>query len=127
MVRDCSIDTDSEPLVLAVYHEKKVYNVKIRFIESTSKYVLGTSQQSNDVSGRIQFNNKHPLSLKHYIHCSSLLISPQMFDSVADMIRFHSIFPIILISGRNMPGSRCPENCLLTCPVTKRDVDQLLQ
>ncbi|XP_078116334.1 lymphocyte cytosolic protein 2 isoform X2 [Sander vitreus] len=98
LVRDCSINTNSEPLVLTVYHEKKVYNVKIRFIESTVKYALGTGQRSND-----------------------------MFDSVADIIKFHSIFPIILVSGRNTPGSKCPENCVLTCPVTKRDVDQLLQ
>ncbi|XP_027143187.1 cytokine-dependent hematopoietic cell linker isoform X2 [Larimichthys crocea] len=98
LVRDCSMNTNSEPLVLAVYHDKKVYNVKIRFIDSTSKYVLGTRQRSND-----------------------------MFDSVADIVKFHTIFPITLISGRNMPGSRYPENCVLTCPITKRDVDQLLK
>ncbi|KAM9357364.1 uncharacterized protein clnk [Symphorus nematophorus] len=98
LVRDCSVNTNSEPLVLAVYHEKKVYNVKIRFIESLNKYALGTGQRSND-----------------------------MFDCVADIIKFHSIFPIILVSGRNVPGSRYPENCVLTFPVTKRDVDQLLQ
>ncbi|KAK5864532.1 hypothetical protein PBY51_015769 [Eleginops maclovinus] len=98
LVRDCSINTNSEPLVLAVYHHKKVYNVKIRFIESTSKYVLGTGHRSND-----------------------------MFESVGDIIKFHSIFPVILISGRNMPRNTCPENCVLTCPVTRSDVDQLLQ
>nr|XP_046261737.1 cytokine-dependent hematopoietic cell linker isoform X2 [Scatophagus argus] len=98
LVRDCSMSTNSEPLVLAVYHEKKVYNVKIRFIESMRKYALGTRQRSID-----------------------------MFDSVPDIIKFHSIFPIILISGRNTPGSRYSENCVLTCPVTKTDVDQLLQ
>ncbi|XP_029297711.1 LOW QUALITY PROTEIN: cytokine-dependent hematopoietic cell linker [Cottoperca gobio] len=98
LVRDCSINTDSEPLVLAVYHEKKVYNVKIRFMESTSKYALGTGQRSND-----------------------------MFDSVTDIIKFHSIFPIILIRGRNMTGSKFPENCVLLFPVTKIHVDQLLQ
>lgn len=98
LVRDCSVITNSEPLVLAVYHEKKVYNVKIRFMQSISKYALGTGQRSND-----------------------------MFDTVADIIKFHSIFPIILISGRTMPASKYPENCVLTCPVTKRDVDLLLQ
>ncbi|KAM9377079.1 uncharacterized protein clnk isoform 1-T2 [Pholidichthys leucotaenia] len=98
LVRDCSINTNNEPLVLVVYHEKKVYNIKIRFIESTSKYVLGTGYRSTD-----------------------------MFNSVADIIKFHSIFPIILISGRNVPGSKYPDNCVLTCPVTKRDVDYLLQ
>ncbi|XP_071313202.1 cytokine-dependent hematopoietic cell linker isoform X1 [Trachinotus anak] len=98
LVRDCSNNTNSEPLVLAVYHEKKVYNVKIRFMEGTRKYALGTGQRSKD-----------------------------MFDSVADIIKFHTIFPIIFISGRNIPGSKYPENCVLTYAVTRRDVDQLLQ
>uniref|UniRef100_A0AAQ5XXT3 SH2 domain-containing protein n=1 Tax=Amphiprion ocellaris TaxID=80972 RepID=A0AAQ5XXT3_AMPOC len=90
LVRDCSINTNSEPLVLVVYHDKKVYNVKIRFIESNDKYALGTGQRSND-----------------------------MFDSVADIIKFHSIFPIILVSGRNMPGNKYPDNCVLTYPLCK--------
>ncbi|MEQ2261308.1 hypothetical protein XENORESO_008467 [Xenotaenia resolanae] len=98
LVRDCSINTNSEPLVLVVYHEKKVYNVKIRFFEATRKYALGTGQRSND-----------------------------MFDSVAEIIKFHSIFPITLISGRNTASSKCPENCVLTCPITEKDVVQLLQ
>ncbi|XP_047208885.1 cytokine-dependent hematopoietic cell linker isoform X1 [Girardinichthys multiradiatus] len=98
LVRDCSINTNSEPLVLVVYYEKKVYNVKIRFFEATRKYALGTGQRSND-----------------------------MFDSVAEIIKFHSIFPITLISGRNTAGSKCPENCVLTCPITEKDVVQLLQ
>lgn len=66
-------------------------------------------------------------SAQRYIYCSLHLVSPQMFDSVADIVKFHTIFPITLISGRNMPGSRYPENCVLTCPITKRDVDQLLK
>uniref|UniRef100_A0A3P8UVU5 SH2 domain-containing protein n=1 Tax=Cynoglossus semilaevis TaxID=244447 RepID=A0A3P8UVU5_CYNSE len=94
LVRDCSIKTNSEPLVLAVYHDKKVYNIKIRFIESTGKYALG--QRSND-----------------------------MFDSVTDVIKFHSIFPITLISGKSVREGKYP--CLLTYAVTRRDVDQLLQ
>ncbi|XP_040904881.1 cytokine-dependent hematopoietic cell linker [Toxotes jaculatrix] len=98
LVRDCSMNSNSEPLVLVVYHEKKVYNVKIRFMESTGKYALGTGQRSKD-----------------------------MFDSVADIIKFHTIFPIILISGRSLSGSKYPENCVLTCPVTRSDVEKLLQ
>uniref|UniRef100_A0A8C6KED0 SH2 domain-containing protein n=1 Tax=Nothobranchius furzeri TaxID=105023 RepID=A0A8C6KED0_NOTFU len=97
LVRDCSINTNSEPLVLVVYHEKKVYNVKIRFIEATQKYALGTGQRSKD-----------------------------LFDSVAEIIKFHSIFPITLISGRNTLTNKYPENCVLTCPITKKDLDQLL-
>ncbi|KAK7921916.1 hypothetical protein WMY93_008818 [Mugilogobius chulae] len=73
----------SEPLVLSVFHEKKVYNVKIRFIASHSKYALGTGQRSNE-----------------------------MFDSVSDIIKFHSIFPIVVISAKNVPCSRNAENCI---------------
>lgn len=51
LVRDCSMITDSEPLVLCVYHEKRVFNVKIRYIETTNKYALGTQQHSNNVRG----------------------------------------------------------------------------
>ncbi|XP_076005088.1 uncharacterized protein clnk isoform X2 [Genypterus blacodes] len=99
LVRDCSNITNSEPLVLAVYHNKKVYNVKIRFLESASRYALGTGQLSND-----------------------------MFDSVADIISFHSLFPITLIGWRSaMAGQQSPDNCVLTCPVTKKDVEQLLK
>lgn len=49
LVRDCSVDSDSEPLVLVVYNEKKVYNVKIRFAKDTGKYALGMQQHSNNV------------------------------------------------------------------------------
>ncbi|RVE67509.1 hypothetical protein OJAV_G00103710 [Oryzias javanicus] len=97
LVRDCSITSSSEPLVLVVYHQKKVYNVKVRYLESANKYALGTGQRSNDV-----------------------------FDSVAQIIKFHSIFPIIFISGRNVTGTKYPDNCVLTCPITKQDLDQLL-
>ncbi|XP_037318045.1 cytokine-dependent hematopoietic cell linker [Pungitius pungitius] len=98
LVRDCSMNTDGEPFVLAVYHEKKVYNIKIRFIESSGQYALGTGQRSND-----------------------------MFDSVANIIKIHSIFPISLVSGRIMPRRQSPENCVLTFPVTKKDLDALLE
>ncbi|XP_061582174.1 cytokine-dependent hematopoietic cell linker [Cololabis saira] len=101
LVRDCSLTTTSEPLVLVVYHEKKVFNVKIRFSKSTGKYALGTGQRSSDE-----------------------------FDSVAEIIKFHSIFPIVLIRGRPEDGalrSRYPENCVLTYPITKADVGRLLQ
>ncbi|XP_034399243.1 cytokine-dependent hematopoietic cell linker [Cyclopterus lumpus] len=98
LVRDCSTNTNREPLVLAVYHKKKVYNIKIRFVESSGKFSLGKGQRSNDI-----------------------------FDSVPDIIKVHSIFPIILISGRSVLRGKCPENCMLTCPITKKEVVQLLQ
>ncbi|KAM8847935.1 cytokine-dependent hematopoietic cell linker [Synchiropus picturatus] len=97
LIRDCSANTDSEPLVLAVYHDKRVYNVKIRFIESTRKYALGTGQRSND-----------------------------MFDSVEDIVRFYSSFPIMLVSARHPPGSSFSEQCVLRIPVTRQHVKRLL-
>lgn len=50
LVRNCSLNTSSEPLVLAIYYEKRVYNIKIRFVEECNKYTLGTGLRSNDVS-----------------------------------------------------------------------------
>ncbi|XP_072288358.1 uncharacterized protein [Eucyclogobius newberryi] len=98
LVRDCSLKSNSEPFVLSVYYEKKVYNVKIRYMESLRKYALGTGQRSTE-----------------------------MFDSVSDIVKFHSIFPIVLISAKNVLGSRGPEKCVLTYSLTKEDADRLLQ
>ncbi|XP_041713069.1 B-cell linker protein isoform X2 [Coregonus clupeaformis] len=102
LVRNCSRNTDSEPFVLAVFHDKRVFNVKIRFIDSTSKYALGTGQSANDVSR-------------------------QMFDTVADIVKFHTIFPVVLINGRNQSASKYHGNCVLTYPITKEVVNQLLE
>lgn len=120
-MRDCSVDTDSEPLVLVVYNEKKVYNVKIRFIKDTAKYALGMQQRSNHV--RLVDSRRVLCYMLPLTSCPP----SQTFDTVADIIKYHTIFPILLISGRAVAGSRYPENCLLTCPVTRRDVQQLLQ
>ncbi|XP_067104441.1 B-cell linker protein isoform X2 [Osmerus mordax] len=98
LVRNCSKNSPSEPYVLVVFHEKRVYNVKIRFIDSTCKYALGTGQRSND-----------------------------MFDSVADIIKFHSIFPVSLIDGRTVSTNTFQRNCVLMYPITKEDLSQLLK
>ncbi|XP_028315730.1 cytokine-dependent hematopoietic cell linker [Gouania willdenowi] len=95
LVRDSTINTIAEPLVLAVYHDKKVYNVKIRYIERTCTFALGKGRGPN-----------------------------VMFHSVEEMIRFHTISPLPLTNGRYATGSK---NCVLTYPVTKGDVDKLLQ
>ncbi|XP_046878035.1 B-cell linker protein isoform X2 [Hypomesus transpacificus] len=97
LVRNSSKNSPSEPYVLVVLHEKRVYNVKIRFIDSTCKYALGTGQRSND-----------------------------MFDSVADIIKFHSIFPVSLIDGRTVSTNTFQRNCVLMYPITKEDLSQLL-
>ncbi|KAL0973632.1 hypothetical protein UPYG_G00207510 [Umbra pygmaea] len=96
VVRDCSRNISSEPFVLVVFHDKRVFNVKIRYIPSMSKYALGNGERTKD-----------------------------MFDSVGDIIKFHSIFPVVLVDGRNSTN-KYQGNCVLTYPITKEDVNQLL-
>ncbi|XP_030621232.1 cytokine-dependent hematopoietic cell linker [Chanos chanos] len=98
LVRDCSKNTSNEPFVLVVFYDKRVFNIQIRFSEATRKYTLGTGLRTND-----------------------------LFDSVADIIKFHSIFPIVLIDGRSSAGpDRAKRTCVLMYPVTKKDMAQLL-
>uniref|UniRef100_A0AAY5EYC7 SH2 domain-containing protein n=1 Tax=Electrophorus electricus TaxID=8005 RepID=A0AAY5EYC7_ELEEL len=79
LVRDCSRNTTHEPFVLAVFYDNRVFNIQIRFCMETCKYTLGTRIKTTDT-----------------------------FDSVADIIKFHSIFPIMLIDGRNpLVGTKC--------------------
>ncbi|OBS81901.1 hypothetical protein A6R68_24109, partial [Neotoma lepida] len=47
LVRDCSTKSKAEPYVLMVFHGNKVYNVKIRFLESNQQYALGTGLRGN--------------------------------------------------------------------------------
>ncbi|KAM9456929.1 uncharacterized protein clnk isoform 2-T5 [Clarias gariepinus] len=98
LVRDCSRNTTQEPFVLAVFHDNRVFNVQIRFCKETCKYRLGTRIKTDDA-----------------------------FDSVAEIIKFHSIFPILLIDGRNpsaISGSK--RQCVLMYPVTAEDMKRLL-
>ncbi|PWS22376.1 hypothetical protein DKP78_18720, partial [Enterococcus faecium] len=88
LVRDCSKSTAQEPLVLAVFFEKRVFNIQIRYSECTSKYTLGTGLRTNDA-----------------------------FDTVDDIIKFHSIFPIALIDGRNPNEEKQKRACVLMYPV----------
>ncbi|KAL2088717.1 hypothetical protein ACEWY4_015616 [Coilia grayii] len=97
LVRDCSKCTCQEPLVLAVFYENRVFNIQIRYSHCTSKYTLGTGLRTNDT-----------------------------FDTVPDIIKFHSIFPIALIDGRN-PAEDSPRRaCVLMHPITRMDMLQLL-
>uniref|UniRef100_A0A8C1TWQ7 SH2 domain-containing protein n=1 Tax=Cyprinus carpio TaxID=7962 RepID=A0A8C1TWQ7_CYPCA len=99
LVRDCSKSTTYEPLVLAVFYDKRVFNIQIRFSDETSKYSLGTGLRTND-----------------------------RFDSVTDIIRFHSIFPIVLIDGRKPSASANQRRqCVLMYPITKQDLTELLK
>lgn len=53
LVRDCSTKSKAEPYVLVVFYGNKVYNVKIRFLESNQQFALGTGLRGNEV-GAIQ-------------------------------------------------------------------------
>ncbi|GAA6102728.1 cytokine-dependent hematopoietic cell linker isoform X1, partial [Tachysurus ichikawai] len=98
LVRDCSKNTKQLPYVLAIFYDNRVFNVQIRFCMETNKYTLGTRIKTDDA-----------------------------FDSVADIIKFHSIFPILLIDGRN-PSAVPTHNrqCVLMYPVTLEDMRRLL-
>ncbi|XP_052005453.1 cytokine-dependent hematopoietic cell linker isoform X2 [Xyrauchen texanus] len=99
LVRDCSKNTTHEPFVLALFYDKRVFNIQIRFSDETSKYTLGTGLRTND-----------------------------RFDSVTDIIKFHSIFPIILIDGRKTSTAAATERkqCVLMYPISKQDIIELL-
>ncbi|CAM4618706.1 unnamed protein product [Leuciscus chuanchicus] len=98
LVRDCSKNTTHEPLVLGVFYDKRVFNIQIRFSEEISKYTLGTGLRTND-----------------------------RFDSVTDIIKFHSIFPIVLIDGRKTSAATNQKRqCVLMYPITKQDLSELL-
>ncbi|TSK87450.1 Heparan sulfate glucosamine 3-O-sulfotransferase 1 [Bagarius yarrelli] len=98
LVRDCSRNTTEEPYVLAIFHNNRVFNLQIRFCNESSKYILGTKIKTNDV-----------------------------FDSVAEIIKFHSIFPILLIDGRNPSATFTQRRqCVLMYPITAKDMTQLL-
>ncbi|NWX15418.1 CLNK protein, partial [Aegotheles bennettii] len=50
LVRDCSKKSNTEPYVLVVYYGRKVYNIKVRFLEDSQQYALGTGLRGDDVS-----------------------------------------------------------------------------
>uniref|UniRef100_A0A8C6I7R6 Cytokine-dependent hematopoietic cell linker n=1 Tax=Mus spicilegus TaxID=10103 RepID=A0A8C6I7R6_MUSSI len=77
LVRDCSTKSKAEPYVLVVFYGNKVYNVKIRFLESNQQFALGTGLRGNE-----------------------------MFDSVEDIIEHYTYFPILLIDGKDKAARR---------------------
>ncbi|NXB09223.1 CLNK protein, partial [Cnemophilus loriae] len=50
LVRDCSKKSKAEPYVLVVYYGRRVYNVKVRFLEESQQYALGTGLRGENVS-----------------------------------------------------------------------------
>ncbi|XP_030048462.1 cytokine-dependent hematopoietic cell linker isoform X2 [Microcaecilia unicolor] len=87
LVRDHSMKSNNEPYVLVIFYGKKVYNIKIHFLEDTQQYTLGSGQRKE---------NK--------------------FDSVEEMIEFYKKVPMILIDGKEKSHTQ-GEQCYLTNPV----------
>ncbi|KAF5927013.1 hypothetical protein HPG69_001646 [Diceros bicornis minor] len=87
LVRDCSTKSRAEPYVLVVFYGKKVYNVKIRFLERNQQFALGTGLRGDE-----------------------------KFDSVEDIIEHYKYFPIILVDGKDKTGIH-REQCYLTRPL----------
>ncbi|XP_071073400.1 cytokine-dependent hematopoietic cell linker isoform X2 [Dasypus novemcinctus] len=87
LVRDCSTKSRAEPYVLAVFYGNKVYNVKIRFLEGSQQYALGTGLRGDE-----------------------------KFDSVEEIIEHYKYFPIILIDGKDKTGIH-RDQCYLTQPL----------
>ncbi|XP_068259226.1 cytokine-dependent hematopoietic cell linker [Nyctibius grandis] len=86
LVRDCSKKSNTEPYVLVVYYGRRVYNIKVRFLEESQQYALGTGLRGDD-----------------------------KFNSVAEIIDFYKYVPITLIDGKDKSGIQ-REQCYLTYP-----------
>ncbi|KAM9578236.1 cytokine-dependent hematopoietic cell linker [Guaruba guarouba] len=90
LVRDCSKKSKSEPYVLVVYYGRRVYNIKVRFLEDSQQYALGTGLRGDD-----------------------------KFNSVKEIIDFYKCAPITLIDGKDKSGMQ-REQCYLTYPFQLR-------
>ncbi|XP_041443922.1 uncharacterized protein LOC121402102 [Xenopus laevis] len=86
LVRDSREMTIDQPYVLSVYFQSKVYNIKIRYLEESGQYALGTGLRGNE-----------------------------KFDSVQDIIDFHRRFPVKIIDGKRSSYIHGKE-CYLTQP-----------
>ncbi|XP_042664076.1 LOW QUALITY PROTEIN: cytokine-dependent hematopoietic cell linker [Tyto alba] len=86
LVRDCSNKSSAEPYVLVIYYGRRVYNIKVRFLEESQQYMLGTGLRGDD-----------------------------KFNSVKEIIDFYKYVPITLIDGKDKSGLH-REQCYLTYP-----------
>uniref|UniRef100_A0A8C3DTR9 Cytokine dependent hematopoietic cell linker n=1 Tax=Corvus moneduloides TaxID=1196302 RepID=A0A8C3DTR9_CORMO len=87
LVRDCSKKSKAEPYVLVVYYGRRVYNIKVRFLEDSQQYALGTGLRGES----------------------------QKFNSVEEIIDFYKSVPITLIDGKDQSRNH-REQCYLTHP-----------
>ncbi|KAL0175410.1 hypothetical protein M9458_027740, partial [Cirrhinus mrigala] len=107
LVRDCSKNTTYEPLVLAVFYDKRVFNIQIRFSDETGKFTLGTGLRTND----LRLAGDHRLTIR--------------FDSVTDIVKFHSIFPIVLVDGRkSSTAANQRRQCVLIAVDIRANADE---
>ncbi|KAM6075632.1 cytokine-dependent hematopoietic cell linker [Chlamydotis macqueenii] len=90
LVRDYSKKSSTEPYVLVVYYGRRVYNIKVRFLEESQQYALGTGLRGDD-----------------------------KFNSVKEIIDFYKCVPITLVDGKDQSGIR-REQCYLTYPFKLR-------
>ncbi|KAM9286657.1 cytokine-dependent hematopoietic cell linker [Cariama cristata] len=90
LVRDCSKKSNAEPYVLVVYYGRRIYNIKVRFLEDSQQYALGTGLRGDD-----------------------------KFNSVKEIIDFYKYVPITLIDGKDKSGIQ-REQCYLTYPFKSR-------
>ncbi|XP_010014732.1 PREDICTED: cytokine-dependent hematopoietic cell linker, partial [Nestor notabilis] len=90
LVRDCSKKSKTEPYVLVVYYGRRVYNIKVRFLEDSQQYALGTGLRGDD-----------------------------KFNSVKEIIDFYKCVPITLIDGKDKSGTQ-REQCYLRYPFQLR-------
>ncbi|XP_016851392.2 B-cell linker protein isoform X9 [Anolis carolinensis] len=72
LVRKSSGQDSKQPYTLVVFYNKRVYNIPIRFIESTRQYALGREKTGEE-----------------------------RFDSVAEIIENHQRFSLVLIDSQN--------------------------
>ncbi|EOB01447.1 Mast cell immunoreceptor signal transducer [Anas platyrhynchos] len=75
LVRDCSKKSNTEPYVLVVYYGRRVYNIKVRFLEDSQQYALGTGLRGND--------NKKPYSAATEVNGYQLMLPGVGADSKA--------------------------------------------
>ncbi|XP_066430893.1 cytokine-dependent hematopoietic cell linker [Eleutherodactylus coqui] len=91
LVRDNTHRTSHEPYVLSVYYQNKVYHIKIRYLEDTQQYALGTGRR-----GTYKYN------------------------SVEDIITFHRNSPLLLLDGKSNSHFQ-GHQCFLTHPPIMTD------
>ncbi|XP_043840797.1 B-cell linker protein [Dromiciops gliroides] len=72
LIRKSSGHNSKQPYTLVVFYNKRVYNIPVRYIESTKQYALGSKKNGEE-----------------------------HFNSVADIIKNHQHIPLVLIDSQN--------------------------